>query len=361
MDRHYAMELLREAIRHPGRLITRAKFWKPELFEHFLERCNELSFRVPREGLALAEHGPAYAARVAAANPECSGPVLLLQAHTYLGSAYRRVCDYERAEAVFRKALQYRVHAPGPVVAELYLRLAYLRIAQRDPEAFQLIEEAIAILKRGNLVDRHDLGRCLICRGIGFFEFKQPGKSIEDLTAALNHLSLRKGPRAYYSALHNLTTWAVDHGSRQQLEAALANLKPSLSILNSYNRRHYAKLKHRWLIALVDARLDHDGAAEMAYLDIQTGFERLGMPYEVGMVAIDRGLLYRKQGRFDELKTLATETAAVFRRIGTEPAAQEALDLWRQADIREVRADGFLERLRELFAQCTEAMPAPAT
>ncbi len=361
MDRHYAMELLREAIRYPSRLATREKFWKVELFEHFLERCDELLFRVPSKGLALARHAPAYAARVAAANPGCSAPVLLLQAHVCLGSAYRRIGDYDRAEAAFREAWKHRGHAPGPLVAELYLRLAYLRIFQRDPEAFQLIEEAIGILKRGNLVDRHDLGRCLLCRGMAFFDFKQPGKSLEDLTAALNHLSLRKGPRPYYSALHNLTLWAVDHGSREQLETALANLKPSLSILHSYNRRHYAKLKHRWLIALVDARLDHDGAAELAYLEIQAGFERLGMLYEVGMVAIDRALLYRKQGRLDELKTLAAETAAVFRRIGTEPAAREALDLWRRADVREVRAEGFLERLRDLFARHTEAMPAPAT
>ncbi len=361
MDRHYAMELLREAVRQPRLLATRAKFWKPELFEHFLERCNELSFRAPREGLALARHAPAYAAKVCAANPECSSPTLMLQAYAYLGSAYRRVCDYERSEVAFQEALKYRTQAPAPVVAELFLRLAYLRIAQLDPEAFQLIEEAIAILKRGNLVDRHDLGRCLLCRGFAFFDFKQPGKSLEDFTAALNHLSLRKSPRPYYAALHNLATWAVDHGNREQLETAMANLKPSLSILHSYNRRHYAKLKHRWLIALVDARLDHDGAAELAYLEIQAGFERLGMLYEVGMVAIDRALLYRKQGRLDELKTLAAETAAVFRRIGTEPAAREALDLWRRADVREVRAEGFLERLRDLFARHTEAMPAPAT
>ena len=361
MDRHYAMELLREAMQDPPRLTTRPKFWKAELFEHYLERCNELLFRTPGEGLAFARYGPAYAARVAGANPECSAPVLLLQAHAHLGSAYRAVCDYHRAEAAFREALKYEPHAPAPIVADLYRRLAYLRMVQQDPEAFQLIDEAVAILKRGNLVERHDLGRCLVCRGQAFFDFKQPGKSLEDLTAALNHLSLRKGPRPYYATLHNLGVWAVHHGTREQLESAMENLKPALSILYSYNRRHFAKLKLRWLIALIDGRLDHDGAAEESYLEIQAGLERLGMPYEVGMVAIDRALLYRKQRRYDLIRPLAEETAAIFRRIGTEPAAREALDIWHRAGVEEVRSEGFLERLRDLFARHTEAMPAMAT
>ncbi len=361
MDRHYAMQLLREARRDPTLLLSREKFWRVELFEHYLERCNELLFRTPADGLAFALHAPVYALKVAEANPGVSGPELQLRGYAHLGSAYRSVSDYEHAEHAFQEARKHESHSSSRAVADFYLRLAYLRVVQQDPEAFKLIDEAIGILKRGNLVDRHDLGRCLLCRGYAFFEFKQPGKSLEDLSAALNHLSLRKGPRPYYSTLHNLAIWAAKHGSNEQLETAMDNLTPALSILHSYNRRHFAKLKFRWLVAVVDARLDRDGAAEEAYRDIQVGLQRLGMLYEVGMVAIDRALLYRKQGSFDKLKPLAEETAVIFRQIGTEKAAEEALDLWLLADVAEVSTTGFLERLRDLFSMHTEPMPGMAT
>ncbi len=97
------------------------------------------------------------------------------------------------------------------------------------------------------------------------------------------------------------------------------------------------------------------------FLEVRKGLVKMGLAYEVGMVSIDLAALYLDQGRHSEVEALVRETAVLFRRLGVERQAQEALDLWRQADIREVRADGFLERLRELFAQCTEAMPAPAT
>ncbi len=64
-----------------------------------------------------------------------------------------------------------------------------------------------------------------------------------DWTAALNHLSLKKGHIPYYAALHNLAVWAAHHGTPQELEDALENLKPALSLLNTYRERHFAKYK----------------------------------------------------------------------------------------------------------------------
>ncbi len=360
MDRHYAMKLLREAMRHPERLVHREKFWRPRLFDHYLRRIDDLLFRTPGRGLALARHAPAYAARVAAARPEVSGPVLQLRAHAHLGSAFRATGRYDEAGEAFREALKYETSAPAPIIADLYRRLAYLRLVQHDPECFMMIEKALSIHKLGNLVDRHGLGECLACRGHAFYEFGQPGKSLNDLTAALNHLSLKEDPKPYYAALHNLTTWAVDHGTVTQLVAAQANLEPALSLLNSYYRRHFIKHKFRWLMAIVDRRLGHDGAAEFALAEVQAGMTRLGLPYEVGAVMIDRTELYRKQGRLNRIRPLAEEAAGVFRRLGVEAKAQEALDLLRRADEPEI-TEGLLQQVRSVFMSCADPMPAPAT
>ncbi len=161
MDRHYAMQLLREAVADPGRLSNRSKFWRVELFRHYLRRCDDLLFDAPAEALSFTKAAPAYAAKVAAASPAANGADCLLLAYSYLGGAYRRVSDYSRSEESFAEARKYRESASPQVLAEHLRRFAYLRMVQHQPEVFPLIEEAIAIHKRGNLVNRHELGQCL--------------------------------------------------------------------------------------------------------------------------------------------------------------------------------------------------------
>ena len=360
MDRHYAMKLLREAMKHPRRLTSRRKFWHLDFFDLYLRRIDDLLFRTPGEGLAFAKHAPAYAAKVAEANPAASGPVLLLRAYAHLGSAYRANCQHDQAEELFLEALKYEAFAPGLIVADLYRRLAYLRIFQHNPECFPLIEKGISIHKLGDLVTRHGLGECLLCRGHAYVAFERPGKAFEDWTAALNHLSLKIDPKVYYATLHNLTNWAVEFGTREEVETAQANLEPAISILNSYYRRHFAKYKLRWLMAVTDARLRHDGAAEESFREVLSGMIRLKLPYEVGAVSIDLANLYRKQGRFQLIKPLAEEAAQVFRRLGVETKAQEALDLLRRADDEELTED-LLKQIRSVFMSCADPMPSMAT
>lgn len=355
MDRSHRSKLLREAVDFPERLPVRKKFWRLELWPHYLRRCNELLFDDPRKALAFALQIPELAAKIAAGNPAENGADFMLLGYSYLGSAYRAVGDYVRAEDAFRKAQAYRDGASPEVLAEYLRRLAYLRLFQKDPECFPIISEAITICKRGNLVNRQALGECLVCRGHAFVMFDQHGKSFDDWTAALNHLSIRINDRQWYSAVHNLAVWAADFGTDEQLQTALDNLKPALVLLCTYSGRKFAKLKLRWLVAVIDARLGHSGSAELAFLDVRDGLVAMELVYEVGMVQIDLALLYLAQGRHAKLEPLARETAAIFRRIGVEAKAQEALDVWRQAE--EVDED-LLKRVRGMFA--AEAKPIPA-
>ncbi len=347
MDRSYKNKLLREATQNPSIVTKRAKFWKMEWWPHYLRRCNELLFGDPHVGLAFVRHAPQLVAKIAAANPGANGADLMLLAYSYLGSAYRAVGDFDSAEEAFREAAKYRASASPTALAEYLRRLAYLRIFQHDAECFPIIEEAITIHKRGNLVNRHKLGKCLVCRGHAYVEFNQHGKSFDDWTASLNHLSMKINDRPWYCALHNLATWAADYGTDEQLQTALDNLKPALVILYTYKGRTFAKVKLRWLIAVVDARLGRFDRAETVYLEVRAGLVKLKLGYEVGMVQVDLALLYLAQGRHDELEALVEETAAIFRRIGVEAKAEEALDIWRQAE--DVDED-LLKRVRRMFA-----------
>ena len=351
MDRSHRSKLLREAVEHPDRLLSRKKFWRLELFPYFLRRCDDILYDDPHAGLAVTKYAPQYAAKVAEANPGTNGADLMLLAHSHVGSAYRRTDDFGCADDAFRAAEPYKDSASPKALAEYLRRLAYLRLCQHDAECFEVIGEAIAIHKRGNLVHRHELGECLLCRGHAYFEFKQPGKSLEDLSAALNHISIKIDDKTWYCALLTLAVWAVEYGTDQQLETALENLKPAMAILNTFKGRPVFKLKLRWLIALVDARLGAVGSAEITYLEVRNRLVDMKLGYEVGMLQVDLALLYLAQGRHAELQALVRETAAIFRRIGVEAKAQQTFDVWRQAE--QVDED-LLKRIRGMFA--AEAM-----
>ncbi len=348
MHRSTKNKLLREATGNPRIVTERSKFWKLEWWPHYLKKCNELLFDDPQIGLAFVQHAPQFATNIAAANPGVNGADLMLLAYSYLGSAYRAINNFDRAERAFRKAAKYKGSASSKALAEYLRRLAYLRICQKNPECFPIIEEAIAIHKRGNLVNRHALGECLVCRGHAYVMFDQHGKSFDDWTASLNHLSLKINDRQWYCALHNLATWATDYGTDEQLETALENLRPALVILYTYKGRTFAKLKLRWLIAVIEVRLGRLERAETVFKEVRDGLAKLKLGYEVGMIQIDLALVYLAQGRRDELEPLVNETADIFRRIGVEAKAEEALDIWRQAE--EVDED-LLKRVRRMFAE----------
>lgn len=357
MDRRYLNRLLREATKDPSLLTKRKKFWKLDFWSHYLPRCNDLLFRDPAEGLELTKPAPQLAARIAEINSKASGPDLMLMAYSYLGSAFRACGDLKSSEGAFEEAQEYRHNASPKVLAEHLRRLAYLRIIQHRPEVFPLVEEAIAIHKRGNLVNRHELGECLLCRGHGYFAFGQPGESLEDWSAALNHISIKVDSKSYYSTLHNLAIWAAEHGTIRQLQTTFENLQPAFTILNAYWDRSLAKLKFRWLIALLHARLGAHGRAEEVFGDVRTRLIEQNLVYEVGMVSIDLALLYLQQDRLGKLEALVRETVNIFQHLRVEAKAQEALDIWRRAS---KPTEDLLKNVRQIFAQQTHPMPSQA-
>ncbi len=354
MDRSTKNRLLREARQEPGVLLKNKKFWKMELWPHYLRRCDDLLFNDPRAGLDLCKPAPQLAAKIAASTPSANGADLLLLGYSYLAGAYRRNDDFGRAEEAFSLAREHTDSASAKALAEHLRRLAYLRIFQQDPECFPIIDEAITINKRGSLVTRHALGECLICRGRAFVVFNQHGRSFQDYTAALNHVSIKIDPKPYYCVLHNLTTWCVEYGTDEQLDAAYDNLKAALELLGSWWGSPYPKLKLRWLLGIINMRRGVFGRAEFVLIDARTGLIKLKLPYEVGMISIDLALLYLRQGQFQRIGPLLQETAATFRRIGAEAKAVEALAVWRQAEALD---EELLIKTRELFFSQAQPMP----
>ncbi len=184
--------------------------------------------------------------------------------------------------------------------------------------------------------------------------FNRHGESFDDYTAALNHVSIKIDPKPYYCVLHNMAGWAVEYGTDEQLQTAYANLKAALGLLASWFGSAFPKLKLRWLMAVIDMRLGAFGRAQEILIDVRQGLADFRLGYEVGTISIDLALLYLRTGQTDRIGPLLRETTAIFRRIGVEAKAQEALSAWRQAERLD---EPLLLMVREMFY--TEAKPIP--
>ena len=296
MDASYRNVLLKEAAEHPSRLLSHRKFWKLELWPHYLRLCDDLLFDDPVAGLRLALPGPDLAVRLCKNHPtEVSAADMMILSRSVLGTAYRRNDDIPLARATFAEAKKYAPNASPPALAQYLRRFADLCIRQLDPECFPLIEEGLALYKIGNLVDRHGIAEMLLCRGMAYCHFEQPGRAFDDWSAALNHVEIKHDPRPWYSAVHNLTIFTVEHGTEEQIRVARANLGPAqrrLKTVWSRKTRKFARLKMRWVMALLDSRLGAESHAELELLDVRDAFVDLGFPCEIGWLSTDLARLY---------------------------------------------------------------------
>ncbi len=351
--------LLRDARKEPSALLTRKKFWKPAFWPHYLRLCDDVLFDDPVAGLELALPAPELAAIICKRHPtEVSAPDLMICAYSLVAGANRRNDRLKEAKATFAEASKYADRASPPALGVYLLRLAYLRIVTHDPECFALVEQGLAVYKLGNLVNRHGIGHMLLCRGLAYATFDQHHRAFDDWAASLHHIDVKLDPKPWYCAVHNLALNAVEHEdtdpellrmARTHIESARRGLKSFLST------RLFATLKSRWATALIDERLGAEGHAELELLDVRKRLADLGLSIEVGWLSIDLARLYLRQRRHQDLKALALETVEIFRQFEVEAKAQEALDLWHQAESVD---DRLLQRVRKRFY--TQAKPIPA-
>ena len=359
MDRSTKNRLLREATDKPGRLLTHEKFWKLELWPYYLRRCDDLLFDNPHTGLDFSKPAPELATKIALRHPTANGAEMHLSGYSMLASGFRRTGDLGRSEEAFRLAREHLAGASPKALADHLRRYAYLRIFQQDPACFPIVDEAITINRMsGNLVTRHALGECLICRGRAYFVFEKQGEAFADYTAALNHVSIKIDEKPHYCVLHNLTVWCEKYGTDEQLDEAYENLKAALGLLGNWWGSPYPKLKLRWLLGIIDRRRGIYGRSEFVLIDVRKGLTKLKLPYEVGMISIDLALLYLKTGQLRKIGPLIKETAATFRRIGADEAANEALDILRRANQLN---EPLLERVREMFFNLAQPIPVIST
>ncbi len=345
----YERRLLSEALRSdPEILITQKRFWKPGVFALLLEACRERLGEDPAAALSLAKLAPTLARRVAQLDVVADESLLLFRAYCIQGSAERAVADFRAANETYEKAA--RLNVPHIEHTDLLRRRAYLAMACRDRGAARaLIQQAVLIHRlEGDLIDRHQLGRCLLAWGQIEYELGDAEDSIAHITSALNHLDVRQDHHTYYAALHNLTVSLIDAHNSERLAEALRNLKNAHRLLGVLKRRHVYRYKLWWLQGVIHLKLGARGKAEELLRKARHHLRELGsVPYEVGVISLDLASLLLSSGRTREALLVARDTYQHFQQLDVGREALAALSLLTTALTEQRLTDELATSLRK--------------
>ncbi len=351
-------------------LLKNREFWREEIFWRFAERCDEITFQNPQQGLEEARNAPrlAYLCTAASDYPER----LYVRAYSLIGSAHRAYGHYDQAEANYAQAIEHgRDLAPLDLVG-LKRRMAILRRDLNDYEgALELVNEAIRIYRsEGDVTEPHFLGKCYQARGVIFLQrawrlnkghvlsTQDLHQALIDLTKALYHLDPGDQPdRQYFAAVHNLSIVLLDCHDPVALGLALKHLTKAQKSLY-YTRHHMAKYKLKWLRGLLEIRFGSTRRGERLLLQARDGLRRLGAIYELAMTSFDITSLYLAEGQpAAVIRQMALETYDYFCEMSCDEEALAALALWREAAEKERLTEEIIRTVRQIIAKLTK--PAP--
>lgn len=227
VSKHWADRFLgrggEEAFQHA---FLKEHYWTAEVFDVMSERCDDLIFLDPQEGLRCAEILVAFGARVRDLDSDRGG-----FAHAVLGSALRKVGRYEAARKSYRKASE--LVRSGVLKGRVLQRMAVLEWLAKSPEAgLEIVNRSIEFLSG------HDLGTSLVIRGSIHSLLARHESSVEDNGLALTLLHV--GSRSYFCAVRNLGDSLIELRDVEAIGAVLKLTSKGREIamgLNRYKRR----------------------------------------------------------------------------------------------------------------------------
>ncbi len=150
-------------------VIQRSKYWNPRFAWLYCERCDELIWQTPEDGLIAAEVCPELVHLIWRITREPQDR-LHLRALAVLGSGYRAMGHLEQADEVFERAFKFLGKRPSVSrsdVANVLFRLAVLRGLQgRYEKAVTLADRSVGIYREtSDLIRCRYLGEALVARG----------------------------------------------------------------------------------------------------------------------------------------------------------------------------------------------------
>lgn len=359
-ERDLTPKLEADLLRHPAprRLVlalNSRRFCNWFLCERILDKAFEAGFDEPATALELAELGVALAGQLSEARYG-SRLVSDMQARAWaaLGNARRIASDQAGAEEALQRAtaLVEEEGTGDPLeVAGVHFKMGTLRMDQRRfDEALRLFDRASQNYRRAG--DDHLAGRVLAEKAMALGEAGKLSNAIQLLEKTLGLLDEKRDPRAVLVAKHNLSRFLQESG---QLEQALALLTETVP---AYTEQSDAMnlVRLRWLEGKLALAQGQHRRAEEAFLEVRTAFIEREIGYDAALVSLNLAAVYVKEGRTQELQTLAAEMLKVFGSLQIHREALAAYMLFQRA----VEAEGVsLQFLRELTNYLEKARKSP--
>jgi len=333
-DKAQAASLLEELLSHPAsrRLLLvlnshRLHNWF--LAELVIARAHDVGFEDPAESLALAELGVALADQLPTA--KYGAPLVAdMQARAWgvLANSRRITSDLDGAHEAFETALEHLENGTGDPIEDATIaakRGRYL-MARRDfKRSTRLYDRAIGIYRR--LGEDHLMGKAMIDKAVACSSAGDIEASIQWNRKGLALIDAELDPRVSLAAKHNLSLLLHRRGDVDQAMSLLQEILPLYVEQNDA----MVLLRLRWLEGRLAQAQRQFRRAEDAFREVQKGFLDREIPFEAAIVSFDLATVLLDEGRFAELKDLATQILAVFRGFGIAREVIAALELFHQA------------------------------
>jgi tetratricopeptide (TPR) repeat protein len=254
---------------------------------------------------------------------------LQARAHAYLGNARRVQGELRSAETSFREAerfLSKSMTGNEIVRAEVLQLKASLRRAQRNfPEALSLVDSALAIYREQD--NLHGAGFSLLKKAKILEDGEDLDGAIRLLRDLLKELDSEQEPQLRAYARHNLVLCLTEAGRYDEAKRLLPEVHEQLSRLG----KSLNLVRLRWAEGKIALGLGRTAEAELMLREVQRDFLTRGMGYDAALVSLDLAILYTREHRSSELKSLAAEMAPIFESRDVHREAMAALFMFRNA------------------------------
>ena len=293
-------------------VIQRPKYWSPRFCWLYFERCDELIWEAPDYGLVAAEVCPELVSLTEMKTRE-SHPRLQLHALVVLGTATCATGALDQAEEQYREAFQLakanrRIMRSD--VANLLYRFGYLLCCRdRTASAVKAASQSIEVYREApdDIRGRH-LGEALLARGFIHHRDGYLERAMTDWAEAISCTEVKQTPRVWHTALHNLAVGVMRGGVPARELSQVEGYVTRACRSSSKELLSVPKLKMCWARGMIQIRFGSTRRGEATYRKTMDGFLKLGEIVDLALVRVTLGRHLQREGRCEELKTLAVET-----------------------------------------------------
>jgi len=277
----------------------------------------------------------------------------------HLSNALRVATDFDGADKAFARAWQlWRAGEPSepdwlPEWRLLSLEASLRREQRRFPEALELLDRAMA--KCGG--NPAAMARCLLKKERTFEAMGDIMAGLDALAQAAPYIQESRDPHLLFA--HRFNT-AADLCHLQRFDEA-AEWLPEIGELALQQGAELDGLRVGWLAARVAAGQERKAEAMAGLEQVRQRFTALNLPYEAALSSLDLAVLWLDAGRRAEVRELARAMAWIFDAKGIEREALAALQLFREAALREAATVELAQRVIAEIETVRRSAPPPVS